>query len=435
MVNVRREKLREILLKEEMGLIHEVIDQAQHGADARMDDMRRTIEEIHKEEEEQRLALLAKKRLQQYMMGSALLREEMSKRAIIEAKQINLVQMVENEAKKRAEKELDDFWHQMMLKEVEAKKQRDVEEAKRRCLLQEQDNLVLLKQIAGKSALEEHKKQIRQEDVEHMERLREVIRKEDLDKLEKDRERKEKMKEDLLEQIQLAKARLAEQDRHEKEIDHLREVIVTEELAREEAAMVETTAAFRAELLAYLEYLEKLKKQEERRNVEIDRLVQQSLDETAARRDKAVKRFNEARQKLLQDAIEGRELQMRMKCERERKEEEDRLLEKEMLEKEIEIEAKLTANAKKEERERILCYKKELEEQWKCKDETRRKEAEEEKKMYLEELKRQTDEYNKMMDVSQIAIPHPFKILLKECATRYAAEKEGKCTCSSPSDD
>lgn len=435
MVNVRREKLREILLKEEMGLIHEVIDQAQHGDDARMDDMRRTIEEIHKEEEEQRLALLAQKRMQQYVMGSALLREELSKKAIIEAKQINLAQMAENEVKRQAEKELDDFWHQMMLKEVQAKMQRDVEETKRRCLLQENDTHVLMKQMAGKSAMEEQKKRIWQEDVEHTARLREVIRKEELDKMERDRQKKEELKKELLEQIRLAKTRLAEEDRHEKEMDRLRALITAEELAREEAAIVETTAAFRSELLAHLEYLETLKKQEEKRNIEIDRLVQQSLNEAAARRDKAVKKFKEVRQKLMQDVLEGREKQLRMKREMEKKEEEDRLLEKEMLEKEIEMEAKLTANAKKEERERVLCYKKELEEQWKLKDETRRKEIEEGKKMYLEELKRQDDEYNKMMDVSQIAVSHPFKILLNECATRYAAEKEGKCTCPPPLDE
>lgn len=432
MVNVRREKLREILLKEEMGLIHEVIDQAQHGDDARMDDMRRTIEEIHKEEEEQRLALLAEKKMQQYVMGSALLREELSRKAVIEAKQINLAQMAENEVKRQAEKELDNFWHQMMLKEVEAKMKRDVEETKRRCLVQENDTHVLLKQIAGKSAMEEQRRRIREEDVEHMQRLREVIRKEELDKVERDRQKKEDLKKELLEQIRLAKTRLAEEDRHEKEMDRLRGVIAAEELAREEAAIVETTAALRSELLAYLEYLESLKKQEVRRNVEIDRLVQQSLNEASVRRDKAVKRFKEVRQKLLQDVLDGREEQLRIKREKEKKEEEDRSLEKEMLEKEIEMEAKLTANAKKEERERMLCYKKELEEQWKLKDETRRTEMEEGKKMYLEELKRENDEYNKRMDISQIAVPHPFKFLLKECVTRYAAEKEGKCTCPPP---
>lgn len=429
MVNVRREKLREILLKEEMGLIHEVIDQAQHGDDARMDDMRRTIEEIHKEEEEQRLALLAQKRMQQYVMGSALFREELSKKAVIEAKQINLVQMTENEVKRQAEKELDNFWHQMMLKEVEAKKQRDVEETKRRCLVQENDTEILMKQMAGKLALEEERKRIRQEDVEHMERLCEAVRKEELDKAERDRQKKEELKNDLLEQIRLAKTRMTEEDHHEKEMDRLRGVITAEELAREEAAIVETTAAFRSELLAYFEYLENLKKQEERRNLEIDQLVEQSLKEAAAKRDEAVKRYKEVRKKLLQDVIEGREQQLRIKCEKKKKEEEDRLLEKEMLEKEIEMEAKLTANAKKEERERMLCYKKELMEQWKLKDETRRKEIEEGKKMYVDELKRQNDEYNKIMDVPQVTAPHPFKILLKECATRHAAEKEGKCTC------
>lgn len=437
-MNARREKLRDLLLKEEMGLIHEVIHQAQHGDDARMDDMRQRIEEIQREEEEKRLALVAAKRVQQRVAQLPEIRERLSKKSVIDAKLVNLAQMADNEAKRQADRELDNLWHQLMLKEVEAKEQRDVEEAKRRCLTEQANMTILANQVAGKLALEEQKKQIHVEDREHMQRLLEKLRQEDLENVERERRKREELKKDLQEQILMAKRKLAEQARHEAEMDRLRGTIAAEELAKERSAIKESSAVLRKELLAYIEYLEDLRKEEARRNAEVDKIIEKSLQDAASKRSLAVQKFKEARRKILDDVLRGREEQLRMKNENEKKEMEARRLEKETLEKEIESEAKLTAYVKKEKKEKMLCYRKDLEEQWQRAEDAKRREAEEEKKMYLEELKRQ-EEYEKLteelLEASEIVVPHPFKILLKECAARYAAEKEGQCYCPPPLDE
>ncbi|XP_017876446.1 trichohyalin-like [Ceratina calcarata] len=434
-VNTRREKLREILLKEEMGLIHEVIYQAQHGDDARMDEIRRRTEEIRKEQEEQRLALVAAKRMQQYLLQCVEVREKLSKKSTIEAKQSNLAQMADNEAKRQAEKELEGMWHQLMLKEVEAKKEREVEEAKRRILVQESDMSILANQVAGKLALEEQKKQVTQEDAEHLKRLLEEFHQEELRKFEIERENREKLKKELQEQILIAKRKLAEESRHEAEMDRMREMIAAEELAKEQASIKESSAALRKELLAFIEYLEELRKEEAKREVEMDRIIEESLKCVSYRRDQAVRKFKQAREKIMRDVLEGREEQMKLKGEREEEEQRQRRLEKEMLEAEIESEAKLAAHAKEERKNKMLRYRKELEDQWKWTEDKRRQELETDKKMYLEELKRQ-EEYQKLTDellnASENITPHPFKILLRECAARYAAEKEGRCYCPPP---
>ncbi|XP_043519243.1 trichohyalin-like [Frieseomelitta varia] len=437
-VNARREKLRDLLLKEEMGLIHEVIHQAQHGDDARMDDMRQRIEEIQREEEEKRLAVVAAKRVQQRVAQSQEIRERISKKSVVDAKLVNLAQMADNEAKRQADIELDNLWHQLMLKEVEAKKQRDVEEAKRRCLTEQSNLTILANQVAGKLALEEQKKQIHVEDREHMQRLLEKLRQEDLENVERERRKREELKKDLQEQILMAKRKLAEQARHEAEMDRLRGTIAAEELAKERSDIIESSAALRKELLAYIEYLEDLRKEEARRNAEVDKIIEKSLHDAASKRNQVVQKFKAARRKILDDVLRGREQQLRMKNENEKREMEARRLEKETLEKQIESEAKLTAYAKKEKKEKMLCYRKDLEEQWKLAEDAKRREAEEEKKMYLEELKRQ-EECEKLteelLEASEIVVPHPFKILLRECAARYAAEKEGQCYCPPPLDE
>nr|XP_012148891.1 PREDICTED: trichohyalin [Megachile rotundata] len=435
-VNERRDRLRELLLREQMNLTREVVYQAQHGDDARMDEMRQRNAELRREQEEQRLAIVAAKRMQQYLEQCPEAREKIAKRSTVQAKMGNLAQIADNEAKKRAEKELDNLWHELMLKEVEMKKEREVEEAKNRCVIEQTNLSTLAKQMAGKLALKEHKKQVQQEDKEYMEQLMKKFREEELKRLEKEREDREKLKKDLQDQILVAKRQLAERARHEQEIDRLRQTLAEEELARERSKIQETSAALRKELLAYLQYLEDLRKEEAKRNIEVDRIVQQWMKDSADERDLAKKKFKEFQQRNLQEVLRAREEQLKIKCEREKQEMEQRRLEKEALEMDIELNAKLAAHAKELKKKKMLCYRGELEEQWRQTDEARRREKQEDiERVKLEEL-RQQQEYEKLTDellnASENIVPHPFKILLKQCAARYAAEKEGHCYCPPP---
>ncbi|XP_054014712.1 trichohyalin-like [Hylaeus anthracinus] len=431
-VNARREKLRELLLGEQMGLIREVVEQAQHGDDDRMDEVRRKIAEIRRKQEEQRLALVAAKRKQQHIAQCPDLREKMAKKYTVEAKEINLAQMEDNVTKKRAEEEMERLWHDLMLKDIEAKKEHEVEMAKKRCLLDQEVVATLATQIAGKLALEEQKKQVQKEDREYLDDLLQTIRREELENLEKERRKRENLKKDLQEQILIAKRQLAERARREAEIDKMRQTIADEELAKERSNIKETSAALRKELLAYLCYLEDLRKDEAKRNIEIDLVVESAMKEARAKRDLGQKKFREAKERGLRECLRGREEQLRQKCEKQREEQERIRLEKEAMEKEIELEAKLAARAKEEEKKRRLCYKKELEEQWRYADDARRRELEEEEKRRLEESKRQ-EEYQRLTEelltASENITPHPFKILLKEYEARYAAEKAGHCYC------
>ncbi|XP_053978854.1 calponin homology domain-containing protein DDB_G0272472-like [Hylaeus volcanicus] len=431
-VNARREKLRELLLGEQMGLIREVVEQAQHGDDDRMDEVRRKIAEIRRKQEEQRLALVAAKRKQQHIAQCPDLREKMAKKYTVEAKEINLAQMEDNVTKKRAEEEMERLWHDLMLKDIEAKKEHEVEMAKKRCLVDQEVVATLATQIAGKLALEEQKKQVQKEDREYLDDLLQTIRREELENLEKERRKRENLKKDLQEQILIAKRQLAERARREAEIDKMRQTITDEELAKERSNIKETSAALRKELLAYLCYLEDLRKDEAKRNIEIDLVVESAMKEARAKRDLGQKKFREAKERGLRECLRGREEQLRQKCEKQREEQERIRLEKEAMEKEIELEAKLAARAKEEEKKRRLCYKKELEEQWRYADDARRRELEEEEKRRLEESKRQ-EEYQRLTEelltASENITPHPFKILLKEYEARYAAEKAGHCYC------
>ncbi|KOC65705.1 hypothetical protein WH47_10167 [Habropoda laboriosa] len=99
------------------------------------------------------------------------------------------------------------------------------------------------------------------------------------------------------------------------------------------------------------------------------------------------------------------------------------------------VQQELAAYSKEERKNRMLSYRKDLEDQWKQAEDVRRREAEREEERRLEE-KRREEEYEKLTEellhASEDITPHPFKILLRECAARYAAEKEGLCYCPPP---
>ncbi|KAI4503482.1 hypothetical protein M0802_001704 [Mischocyttarus mexicanus] len=437
-INVRREKLRDLILKEEMGLTREIVEQAQHGDDFRMDEMREETERLMKQQEEERLALLAEKRMQQYIERCPELRERLTKRFAKDAKSCNLVQMADNEAKKLAENELEELWHELMLREIKAKEDREIEEAKKR-FYKEQDALTTLaKQVAGKLALEEEEKRVKKEEREYLEQLWDNVRKEETTKLETERKKRESLKKELIEQATRAKRILIERAEEETKIDVTLNDLAKEELIREKTAIKESSIALREELLAYLKYLEELREEETRRNLEVDKIVEESMKDANARRDLAVKRFKEMRESNLREVLLGREEQLRIK--RESIERDKRSLENEkiVLEKEIETDAKLCAIMRQEEKMKMINYGKELKEQQKYCEAVKAREREEDEKIYRDGLKREED-YRKLNEellkaTENVVTQHPFKkLLLKEHDdTRLVPEKRGLCYCPPP---
>lgn len=434
-VNVRREKLRDLISREERELTREMVERAQHGEDTRMEEMREETERLRRQQEEHRMALLASKRMQQYIARCPEVRNELTRRSTKDVKTCNLVQMAENKARRVHEDELERLWHELMLREVKAKEDREIEEARKRLHLKEESLRTLAKQVAGKLASEEEVRRVKKEERDYLEELWENVRKEERMKLDTEKKKRESLRRELEEQATRAKRILVERAREEVRIDEALNDLAKEELEREKAAIKETSAVLRRELLAYLKYLEELREEEARRNLEVDRIVEESMKDAQARRDLAVKRFKEMRERNLREVLLCREEQLRMK--RETEERNRRLLEEEkiVLEKEIETNARLCAIAKEEERRRMISYGRELTEQRKYVEVMRAREREEDDRIYREGLKRE-DEYRKLteelLNASENVTPHPFKLLLREYDARLAAEKRGLCYCPPP---
>lgn len=415
---MRREKLRELVSSEEANLMREIAEVAQRDECARLEEKLASTEELRKRHEEERKAVVAATQVQRYLASNPDIKRELSRRSAIDAKQCNVAQMADNEARRLAEKELDAVWHEITLRDTEAKRHKETEESERRALAKQETVSTLAKQVADKLALEDEKKRVERDEQEHLERLCEDVRRAELRNLETERQKREKLKGQLEEQIVTARKLIAERAREEATVDRAFRMLVEEEAARERARAKQDTAALRAELDSYLEYLENLQRKEVKRNLEMEAIVRQSHEDIEARRELALQKFKEARRRAAQEVLRGREEQLEARQEAERREQRLKMVEREELERQIEMNADLAATEQKENRQKALRYGLELKEQQRCVEATRRHELEEERRHYRAEMKREAEENqrlaDKLLNASESITPHPFKALLKE---------------------
>lgn len=418
-LEARREKLRDLVSSEEANLTREIVEVARRDECARFEEKLARIEELRKRHEEEHEATVAAKQMQRYLASCPDIKQELSRRSAIDAKQCNAAQMADNEARRLAEKDLDVVWHEIMLKDTEAKKNKETQEAGRRISAKQETMSTLAMQVADKLALEDERKRVERDEQEHLERLREDVRRAESKNLEMERQKRERLKEELEEQILTTKKFVAERARAEATVDHAFRMLAEEELAKERARAKQDTAVLRAELDSYLSYLENLKLEEVKRNLEMEAIVRRSHEDIEARRELQVKKLKEARRRAAQEVLRGREEQLKTRQEAEEREQRVKMVEREALERQIEMDADLAATEQKENRQKTLRYGLELKEQQRYVETTRRHELEEERRYHQAEMKRRTEEYqrlaDKLLNASESITPHPFKALLKEC--------------------
>ncbi|XP_043269374.1 trichohyalin-like [Venturia canescens] len=425
-INARREKLRALLLAEEKSWIREVVEQAQRGSDLRIEEAQKRTIELRKLAEEQRLETVKEKRMRQYLERCPEVRDRLTKKTTLETKYANLMQMADNEAKRQAEREENMLWYDLMLREIEAKKARELEEARRR--MDERMSLVVVleKQMARKSASADEKGIEEEGGSENQEN---PILEETIDPV-KVREKRAQLKKELDEQLTITRRYLADRAREEEAVDNALRILNEKELARERATSKETVSRLRNEIAAYMASLEEFRREETQRNAEIEGIVAATAREVERKRDSARRELREKRERIFRGVLEGREQQLREKRVREEEENKRSVLDDELRRKQTEAEASLEAEAEMRRRENALRYGQELKAQQKSAEEMRRRKDEEIERMLRDNLEREK-EYEKlaeqMLNAPEIITPHAFKILLRECAARREAKQKDLC--------
>lgn len=416
-LQARREKLRDLVSNEEANLTREIAEVAQRNECARFEEMLARTEELRKRQDEEREAIVAAKQMQQYRASNPDIRQELSRRCVINAKRCNVEQMADNEARRLAEKKLDAVCYETMLKESDAKRHKEAEESERRALARQETVSTLVKQVADKLALEDKKKRVERDEQKDRERLCEDMRRAELKNLEMEKQKRVKLKEELEEQILTAHKFHIESAREEAMIDRMFITLVEEELARERVRVKRDTTALRAELNYFQKYLKDLQREKIKRNLEMAAIIQQVNEDTDMKRKRALEKTREARQLASQEVLRTWEKQLMTRKEELERAQRLKMEEQKALERQIQMDADLIAAEQKESRQKALRYGLELKEQQRCVEMTRRHEFEEERRYYRAEAKRQAEEYQRhadeLLNASESITPHPFKAVLK----------------------
>uniref|UniRef100_A0A6V7LBW9 Trichohyalin-plectin-homology domain-containing protein n=1 Tax=Bracon brevicornis TaxID=1563983 RepID=A0A6V7LBW9_9HYME len=423
-INIRRERLRDMLLREDAELMREVVNQIHNSEEAKRVQMRIAAEEKKIEEERNRRCFITNKKRQQHFENCPETRVRISRDITRGVKYSNLIQMLENEEKRQAERKLDELWYKIMLKENETQRIRDDEAKCKREMMSKETGLILEQQIAGRSSSVGQVQRLREQERLELERLWNEVRAEEVRKLAQEREKRERLRRDLEEQLMSAKRRMAEQHRQQADVERMLKVVNEEGLKKEREAIINNKESLRKEVMAYMKNLEDLREEQARREVEVNAIIEESAKDAQARRDLASKRYKEERKRNLAKFLLERDEQMRWKQQAKKEQEKFIEDEKNLLTKEAEVSAADSINETERKREAALHYGKQLLAQRQYDEERKCQEAEKDRQFHNDTLK-DNKEYLKLteelVNAPEIITPSAFRIKLEEYTARRDA--------------
>lgn len=420
-LRARRERLCDLVLDEESSLTRELAEETQRAEDARFEERRATTEELRKQQEQERETLAAAKRTQQYLASCQTVKEEHSKGCAINVKRSNMAQIADNRAKRSAEKELEELWYRAMQRQLETETLKEMQESAKRATAEREVASTLAKQVAEKVALdEERKRQRRSSELEQLQRLREESRREESRDLETRRQKQEKLRKEMEGGILDARRRQEERAREEADRESTEGEILKQRPTKDAATL-------RIESMAYAGYLEELRRDEVKRERELEAAIARSREDAEARRELERKKLKEARERGLQEVLRGREEQTRAKRDAEAAEQRLKMVEREALERQIECDANLTAMERRQSRQKAYRYGLELKGQQEQREQRQRRLLEAERRRELEEMKSQGDRMHLAVE-TRAALRVPSGRQFEECHAARDA-RVGRCCC------
>ncbi|XP_044745731.1 trichohyalin-like [Coccinella septempunctata] len=417
-LELRRQRLMEMLSIEEKQFYFETVDNAQRGKESKLAEMKERAEKIKAKREAERLKVVEEKRFLQYRDQNELLRPALEKLHNIESKMVNLQQMRENEAKRESERETDMFFHRIMMKDVQGKIEREEQDAiKRGNDIRDMVN-TWDQQIRGKELLMQEIEHVKEEDRQEIQRNMQQLKEEIQEERMRIHHEKQMRKKDLTHQIQLREKFLKQR---QKELDALNRAFARLNdiaLAKEQQTDTESRLKAKREMFTYKKYLKDLK----RATMEEDRQTQEVLEadqnEILRKQDEIKCKAKAAKDRLRNEVYAIRARQLEEKKENKEKEKAEERNVAEFMNKVIEMNQCLDKEAERLMREEVLQYRDDL-----CKQieynkilkEREQRELEREQKMSEQEEQRYLDIVNKMVQEKiEGGSKHPFREVLDE---------------------
>ncbi|XP_058026932.1 cilia- and flagella-associated protein 53 [Ahaetulla prasina] len=326
----RKDRLRDLLEAEEKGFIAEMESQ-EETIEGRQNSMRMKAKELREKREEARRKLVAEKREQQFRETCEEVRLLLSQQHMKEVCKDRLTQLALKEELNK-QKEMEEAMYNTLWEEDRlAKEKRAFEEANKRSGWREEMINTLNAQKAIADAQREEARRLKEEEAKLMEEERQLIKLENEQAEIKRREKLRECRDMLLDSMKKKARRLNEERQNElalemKILDH----VLQESLEDTESQRQRKRELFKEQQM-YQAYLAQRREEDKRQEQELDRLRAEDAAKMWAKRAEKEKALKLARDRLLKEVMDTRKLQIEEKLQRNAKEQEDLLQDKELL--------------------------------------------------------------------------------------------------------
>ncbi|XP_049832923.1 apical junction molecule-like [Schistocerca gregaria] len=235
----RRDRLRDMLQKEDSALTAECVDRMLRADGDKLEQMRARVAQDRARRDAEARQLAEAKRLQQYRLRIDELRGHRSRLLAQEAVKGQLCQIEERQRLRQLEREEARFWDEVMRKEVQAKMAREEQDAREKADRDREMRETLDKQVAGLARQREEEQRLRQEQMRHNEHVLQQLKLEQQGLAEELEKRRAQLAAELQEQIAVRHRFLDEAKRQEDVVDQTFARLTEEALRREKAQQLD----------------------------------------------------------------------------------------------------------------------------------------------------------------------------------------------------
>ncbi|XP_066147134.1 cilia- and flagella-associated protein 53-like [Euwallacea fornicatus] len=416
-IEARRQRLREILDKEERQFYYEAAGAAQEDATQKMEDMKKRTEMLKAKREAERLEVVHQKRIQQYRDRCQELRPALSKQHLMESKYAQLQQMRENMARRETDRELDNMWHELTLKDIEAKKNREVQDVLERQNKEQETLQIWDKQVKVKQLMKQETDRAAQDYRLETEKLSEELRKEEIRALNEKRMGRGKEAKRILEQIEIQKQLQVRKKREETAQEQAFATLTQAEAEKEQASLQNATERAKREIALYHKQLKELEEQRKLEEKQLIDIFETHSKIVEAKEDEARRKIQLAKQQLQQDVLVERAEQIHHKKLQAQQQMKLKEAENELLRADLETTRRLQSESGRLEKQAAFQYRDDLQRQIQHNSVLRQIEREElqrEMKKGLED----EEKYRKIVEEGLIGeaqggAKHPFRRVLE----------------------
>lgn len=409
----RRERLKEMLLAEEQQYIEEM-EAKEETTLERQAKMRERAKFLKEKREQERLKLVDEKLDQRWRDNCEELRSTLSQRHQDEVFVERHEQLKMKEEKKKKELEVDKFYADLWAEDIQIKSMREEQTAREQMERNRETLKVLQVQIAACEKQREDEEKLKEMEAQWL-KEEAKLRAEEEKWLQEEKLRKQKAAKRSREvSIRLKKEKEAKEKQEELALDMKILEKLLDDTRNEVKEETQRKREMREENLRFMQYCAMNRKEDEEREKELERIVNEEVEKKWAQTIKQYKMERDARQKLLANVMKSREQQIEERKRIAEKEQEAEIAERDALLAAIEEHKRLEADNQERIKNRNIGYQRDLDMQIDYQRRVKAKEIEEEEREFRMGQEAEAEYQRKLkeaLDRPTIDKVHPMRIM------------------------